>query len=306
MALMLKMNRIDGLRFFQSISSRHSFGVPETLQTWMWMASYPTIFDSRSYELLRVSTAANKPDSFSEAADFSDNSDVIDRLRQHLFSSLIKDPKLGPQTSKIIQQVNFNIGTNPVTFQTLLADQIRFQDDQGGRKELIEETRAMLFDKNGTQEICIVSAGLMKSLLEESLKTSLLTDFFHTAFRLQVLTCKTPMETGIIEYLKCVGYPRLKYYINQSLLTDTPASTIVKTLTCALKIITDPYSTLSSDQLDYLLEKLMGLVTSRLGSSETGQNYKIEELKRLVEGQQKGLHNNHKFLNLKSKIMKMF
>jgi len=116
-------------------------------------------------------------------------------------------------------------------------------------------------------------------LLESALKSSaknFLIDFFLISFRLQVLTEKTPIYSGIQEFITSVGFSRLKFLLSKS----QDDVTMAKAIDSIIKIATDHYSTLSEDQLNYLADQIQSYVDKMSDLSLICIDFRIEnELK---------------------------
>lgn len=251
LAFILKNDRNSAFEFLTRIIKAHLFGTPEIIQIWVWMACYPTIFDSKSFELIKIRPSLSKSiaDLETEANDFDAEDDFkiekyLEKMRRQFYDSLLLNPQIGPQNVKIINQLYLNLGSNPMNLSHLLSA-------ERNCGAALKEVQTALLD--GSTGFFIISAEMIKSLLEKSLRSSsksFLVDFFMTAFRLQVLTEKTPIYSGIQEFVTTVGFARLKFLLT-SVSSNIPAA-----VNSIITIGTDQYSNLSEDQLNYLGEQL--------------------------------------------------
>ena len=282
MALLLKNDRNSAIKFLIKIIASNPFGTPEIIQIWIWMACYPTIFDANSFELVKIRPSSlsksildlnnglcddEEGENEREEGTVLDNLKIktcLNRIRNQFYDSLLLNQKLGPQNRKIIQQLFLNLGTSPVDFEKLI-------DTSDTNLRLIHA--ALLEEKEG---VFILSAETVKLLLEFALKSSaknFLIEFFLITFRLQVLTEKTPIFSGIQEFLTSVGFSRLKYLLSHK-------HQDARALNSIISIATDQYSTLSEDQLNYLADQISLIVGNLKNFSMIYTDFRVEtELK---------------------------
>jgi hypothetical protein len=222
-ALLLNRNRAEAVQFIQSLPCQ---------QELLWLSAYPTIFDARSFECLRARMSLSRSiDDLRREAEQEDYVPVCTRLRQELFASLIKDPSIGPQTQKIIYQLAFT--------------GIKVLESSDSLQELIltESEEALQ---------AIVGVEPVKDLLESLIRRDCLITFFAVAFRLHLLTAKTPFNSGLCEFVSAVAFPRLKALLKRALSKPfTAGPTAIRTL---LTILADPFCAFGGDQLQVLSE----------------------------------------------------
>jgi WD40 repeat protein len=285
MALLLKNDRKSAFTFLSKIISSNPFGTPEIIQIWIWMSCYPTIFDSKSFELIKIRPSLSKSfhDLDSELYD-GDDEDIYDddlkigkfleKMRYQFYDSLLLNQQIGPQNTKIIQQLFLNLGSSPINFDKLIDTS----------DTILGQIHAALLEERG--DVFIISAETIKLLLESALKVSAknsLIEFFLLAFRLQVLTEKTPIYSGIQEFITSVGFSRLKF-----LLAKNQDAMAVNSI---VAIATDHYSTLSEDQLNYLADQIKFIVDKISDFSLIWNDFRIE--------------NEFKSLKFKSELEKL-
>lgn len=271
MALLLKHDRKSAFNFLTKIISSNPFGTPEMIQIWVWMACYPTIFDAKSFELIKIRPSLSKSvhdldieyeDDEEKGEGFYDDLKIekcLDRMRSQFYDSLLLNQQIGPQNTKIILQLFLNLGTNPINFEQLIDTS----------DTILRQIHAALLEEQ--ESYSIISAETIKLLLESALKSSaknFLIEFFLIAFRLQVLTEKTPIYSGIQEFITSVGFSRLKFLINKY--QDARAVNSI------ISIATDPYSTLSEEQLNYLSDQIKYIVEKIQDFSLISGEFRIE------------------------------
>ena len=276
MALLLKNDRKSAYNFLSKIISANPFGTPEIIQIWIWMFCYPTIFDQKSFELIKIRPSLSKSvyeieleidegeeDSFDEDLKIEK---CLERMRIQFYDSLILNQKIGQQNIKIIHQLFLNLGTNPINFDHLIDTS----------ETVLKQIHAALLDEKGN--VFILSAETIKLLLEAALRyssKSFLNEFFLISFRLQVLTEKTPIYSGIQEFINSVGFSRLKFLLNKC----HDDSSITRAINSIITIGSDQYSTLSEDQLNYLAEYLHSSIGKITNLSSICVNFRIDEMK---------------------------
>ena len=222
-ALLLKHSRSKALEFLNQLPSEPVL---------LWLSAYPTIFDARSFECLRarMSLSRSIDDLNSEAAQ-EEHIPVCDRLRHELFDSLIRDPVIGPQTQKVIQQLAFTGVKASESAEAL-------------QEAILSENESAL------QEIACVEP--VKDLLESLIMQDSLVYFFAVAFRLHLLTAKTPFNSGFSEFISAVAFPRLKALLKRALAKPfTSGPSAVRSL---LAILADPFCAFGADQMQVLAE----------------------------------------------------
>lgn len=289
MALLLKHDRLSAFNFLNKIISSNPFGTPEIIQIWVWMACYPTIFDAKSFELIKIRPSLSKSvhdldiecedDEEEEGESVYDDLKIekcLDKMRSQFYDSLLLNQQIGPQNTKIIQQLFLNLGSNPINFEQLIDTS----------DTILRRIHAALLEEQEELVVSIISAETIKLLLESTLKSSaknFLIEFFLIAFRLQVLTEKTPIYSGIQEFITSVGFSRLKFLINKY--------QEARAVNSIISIATDPYSTLSEDQLNYLSDQIQSIVDKIQDLSLIYDDFRIE--------------NDLKSLKFKSEIQKL-
>lgn len=288
MALLLKSNRQDAFTFLSEIIRTNPFGAPEIIQIWIWMACYPTIFDSKSFELIMIRPSLSKSvadleQEFEEDADELQGDVKIEKylewMRYQFYDSWLQHQQIGPHFTKIIHQISLNLGAIPIDFEKLTNPDL-------------EEINAALLE--GRADASIISAEIVKLLLEYTLRRSsdtktFMTDFFLASFRLQILTEKTPIYSGIQEFITTIGFSRLKFL----LIKAKDQLSISRAINSIITIGTDQYSTISEDQLNYLADRLQLLVDEISDFSMIYADFKVDnalkslkfrnELKRIKE-----------------------
>lgn len=243
---MLKSSRQEALEFIGSLPSQPLL---------LWLAHYPTIFDARSFECLRGkrSLLSRSIDDLTQECQQESEASACERLRNELFDALIKEPNIDSQMQKVIQQLTFT-GVN-------LPD-----SDESLQEAILSEAAQVL-----QSIVCVEPVKrLLESLLQDDRS---LCDFFAVAFRLLLLTAKTPFHSGLSEFISGVGFTRLKTLLRRAL---------AKPFTCGpgairslLTIIGDPFCAFGVEQMTVLVE-LFGQISGQLegGCEELTRFYK--------------------------------
>ncbi len=169
-------------------------------------------------------------DDLSSEADLEEQIPVCSKLRLELFASLIKDPTIGPQTQKVIQQLSFT--------------GVRALESTALKECILQEEEAALQ--------AVVCVEPIKDLLEILIKQDSLIDFFAVAFRLHLLTSKTPFNSGLSEFISAVSFPRLKAHLKRAQAKPfTAGPSAIRTL---LSVLADPFCAFGVDQMNVLAE----------------------------------------------------
>lgn len=266
MVLILKNDRRLALDVMDKISASILFGIPEIVQIWLWLALYPSIFDPKSFELIKVRPSLSKSvvDLAEELNDFDKEVKIekyLERMRNQLYESLLLNPHIGGQNHRVVQQIFLNLDGNPLNVRKLIQTEIEMSDLS------IQSTKSQIL--TGGENILILSAELTKKLLESSLRESskaFLHEFFLVTFRLQVLTERTPIYSGIQEFLTSVGFSRLKYLLTAMPFTND--CSITAALNAIVAIANDDYCSFSEDQIDFLADQ-MGYLIEKLSDRST-------------------------------------
>ena len=118
-----------------------------------------------------------------------------------------------------------------------------------------------IFDENGKESFnFIISSELIKILLEKSFKTSsktskttFLSEFFFLAFRLKILTERTPINLAILEFISTVAFSKLKLILSTLDNSENVKTCLINSIS---SIVNDCYCTFTEDQLKYLKDVL--------------------------------------------------
>lgn len=231
---MLKSHRKEALEFIHLLPEQPVL---------LWLASYPTIFDTRSYECLRTRMSLSRSmDDLNSELLHDEHVPVCDRLRQEQFDALIEDPTIGQQTQKIAQQVAYT--------------QVKSAQSSAELEEIIlsEDSEALKH---------IVCVEPVKELLEGLVKQDSLIPFFAVAFRLHLITAKTPFNSGLTEFITGVAFPRLKAVLKRAV--GKPFTSGPSAVRMLLAIVADPFCAFGPEQMNVLVE-LFSQINHLLGS----------------------------------------
>ena len=275
-SMFLRNDRLMALNFLKEFRKANPFGISENLKIWIWMFGFPTIFDSKSYELMKIRPSLSKSivkiqsirdDDHLELEDDEDlnsNSDswedYLKIIRNHFYNSITSSVDLTlflQANQKSIQQVYLNLEGNPMKFENFLqVEDCLLRADSGAIDEIASD---ILHER---EDACnfIISSELIKILLESSFKNSLkslkrtfLQNFFLLAFRLKVLTERTPINLSILEFISTVAFSKLKLILST---LDTSEDARICAVNSIVSIGTDPYCTFAEEQFEYLADVL--------------------------------------------------
>lgn len=263
-ALILKNDRLMALNFLKEFIEANPFGISENLKIWIWMFVFPSIFDAKSYELIKIRPSLSKSivNCHDDSEDVDDSwENYLSTIRNQFYDSILnsKDLKdsngdLIQENQKIIQQVYLNLEGNPIKLEKFLTLEACLFNRDGTDNVFYEFEKDILDEKEEGEPI--ISAELIKILLEKSFKTSsktskttFLRDFFLLAFRLTVLTERTPINLAISEFISTVAFSKLKLILSTLENSETLKAAAIEMLN---EIVNDSYCTFTDEQLDYL------------------------------------------------------
>lgn len=258
MAFLLKNDRKLALTVLMKIVSSCPIGTPKILQIWIWMTIYPTIFDEKSFELIKIRPSLSKS-LLNLSCDTCDPVDYLESVRIEFYNSFLlgRDNNLISQKdAKIIHQLHLNLNNLDRSLQTELC---LLEEDAGELDKFLDKVNAAILGESDAS-FSIISAHLIKILLERSLKISskstFLTAFFLLSFRFEVLTERTPINAGIREFSSQTAFSRLKFLLNSAANGNGNIKILSQAINSIVTIGIDCYSTLSEDQLNYLAGQL--------------------------------------------------
>ena len=265
-ALVLKNDRSMALNFLKEFIGANPFGISENLKNWIWMFVFPSIFDAKSYELIKIRPSLSKSivNCHDDSGDVDDSwENYLSTIRNQFYDSILnsKDSKdlkedLIQENQKIIQQVYLNLEGNPIKLEKFLTlEACLLKLDNTDNVFVFDAFEKDILDEKEEGEP-IISAELIKILLEKSFKTSsktskttFLRDFFLLAFRLTVLTERTPINLAISEFISTVAFSKLKLILSTLENSETLKASAIEMLN---EIVNDSYCTFTDEQLDYL------------------------------------------------------
>lgn len=96
-AMFLKSDRLMALNFVKDFVRANPFGISENLKVWIWMLGFPTIFDSKAYELIKIRPSLSKSIvDLGEADDGEDDSweNHLINIRNEFYDSILKKAEL--------------------------------------------------------------------------------------------------------------------------------------------------------------------------------------------------------------------